>query len=239
MIFALLLWLSAAPDEAADALKKFDAAYKSKDSAARAAAVAELSKVDHEKVIAKLEKLLVVDAKEVRLAAVKGLGVAREDRDRAKKATSALARSIVPNAIFDAAVVAATVEALEAIQETLGLSVLHQHFAHPTPAVAKGAVDAAAILRKKESVPLLIQLARLLEAAAREALNVGPGGSRPVTGGGIPGTGGVPDAEAPKREKVVKPAVLIALERITGKSFKTVREWDEWWKKEGADFRVP
>ncbi len=238
MTSALLLCALLAPDEAADALKKFDAAYKSKDAAARAAAVVELSKVDHEKVIAKLEKLLVVDAKEVRIAAAKGLGVLREDRDRTKKATNALAKSVGPN-YAEPSVIVAIVEALEAIQETLGISVLHQHFAHPTGVVAKGAVEAAALLRKKESVPLLIQLVKLLEAAAREATNVGPGGSRPVVGGGIPGTGGVPDAEAPKREKTVKPASLSALEKITGKSFKTVREWDEWWKKEGADFRVP
>ena len=228
-------------DDAAEALKKFDAAYKSKDAAVRAAAVTELAKTDHEKIIAKLEKLLVVDAKEVRLAAAAGLGIVRETKDHNKKEMTALSKAFVPN-YQERAVILAIVEALDKFGDNVGLTFLHPNCALPTVPVARAMIEAVAEIRKKESVPVLIGLIKQLEAAARYAANVGPGG-RTVTGGGIPGTGGAGgtagDPDAPKRAKELVPVATKALETITNKSFKTNAEWEAWWKKEGSDFKVP
>lgn len=236
-ILALALLLR---DEAADALKQFDAAYKSKEAAARAAAVTELAKTDHEKVISKLEKLLVVDAKEVRLAAAAGLGVVREAKDHNKREMAALTKGIVPN-YPEREVILAIVAALDKFGDGVGLSILHQHFSSPDIPVARAAVEAAGELRKKESVPVLIAFAKYLEASARDASNVGPNG-RTVTGGGLPGIGGAGgtagDPEAPKRARALSPLVAKTLESITKKSFKTTPEWESWWKKEGSDFKV-
>lgn len=239
-ILALALFpaLSEVQDEAAEALKKFDAAYKSKDAAARAQAVTDLAKTDHEKVLAKLEKLLVVDAREVRIAAAAGLGIVRESKDHNKKEITALTKGIVPNHA-ERAVVLAIVEALDKFSDGLGLQILHQHFASPDIPVARTAVETAGEIRKKESVPVLIAFVKYLEAAARDATNVGPNG-RTVTGGGLPGVGGAAgDPEAPKRARALSPGATKALESITKKSFKTAQEWDAWWKKEGSDFQVP
>lgn len=238
MSAALLVLALLVRDEASDALKKFDAAYKSKDPAARAQAVGELAKTDHEKVQAKLEKLLLVDVKEVRLAAAAGLGVVRESKDRNKKAITALTKAIVPNHA-EREVVLAIVASLDKFGEGLGLSILHQHFPSPDIPVAKTAVEAAGELKRKESVPVLIAFAKYLEATARDATNVGPNG-RVVTGGGLPGVGGTAgDPEAPKRARALSPVVTKTLESITKKTFKTIPEWEAWWKKEGSDFQVP
>lgn len=238
MTTALLALALLTQEDASEALKKFDAAYKSKDMAARAAAVTELAKTDHEKVVSKLEKLLAVDAKEVRLAAAAGLGIVRESKDRNKKEIAALTKGIVPN-YQDRAVILAIVEALDKFGEGLGLSILHQHFASPDIPVARAAIDAAAEIGKKESVPVLIALLKQLDAAARDANNVGPNG-RTVTGGGLPYVGGgAADPNAPKRAKELTPVATKALEMITRKTFKTTAEWEAWWKKEGSDFKVP
>jgi hypothetical protein len=240
MPVAILLLALGLGDEAADALKQFDAAYKSKDAAARAAAVTELAKTDHEKIISKLEKLLVVDAKEVRLAAAAGLGLVRETPAHNKKEMGALTKGIVPN-YAERAVLLAIVEALDKFGEGVGLSILHQHFASPDIPVAKATVETAGEIRKKESVPVLITFLRYLETSARDASNVGPGG-RTVTGGGLPGVGGAGgsagDPDAPKRARALVPVVTKTLESITKKSFKTTPEWEAWWKKEGEAFKV-
>lgn len=236
-MFPLMLALLLQVDPA-EALKKFDVAYKSKDAALRAAAVTELAKTDHEKVIAKLAKLLAVDAKEVRLAAAAGLGIVRETQDHNKKEITALTKGIVPNHA-EREVVLAIVASLDKFSDGLGLSILHQHFPSPDIPVAKTAVEAAGELRKKESIPVLIAFAKWLDAAARDATNVGPGG-RVVTGGGLPGVGGAAgDPEAPKRARALSPVVTKTLESLTKKSFKTVAEWEAWWKREGFDFQVP
>lgn len=234
---ALLLALALC-DEAADALRQFDAAYKSKDPAARAAAVAELAKTDHEKVLAKLEKLLVVDAKEVRLAAAAGLGIVRETKEHNKKEMGALTKGIVPN-YAEREVILAIVAALDKFGDGAGLSILHQHFPSPDIVVSKATMEAAAELRKKESVPVLIAFWKYLEAAARDAVNVGPNG-RTVTGGGLPYVGGntAGDPNAPKRARELTPVASKAIEAITRKAFKTPQEAEAWWKKDGADFKV-
>jgi hypothetical protein len=235
LILALLLSLR---DEADEALRKFDASYKSKDPAARTAAVTELARTDHERVQSKLEKLLTVDVREVRIAAAQGLGVLRDSKDRNKKAMSALTKGIVPNNA-DRAVILAIVEALDKFGEGVGLAILHQHFPSPDVVVSKAAMEAAGELRKRESIPVLIAFWKYLEAASREATNVGPNG-RTVTGGGLPFVGGnsAGDPDAPKRARALSPVASKALEAITRKTFKTPQEAEAWWKKDGADFKV-
>src|ERR1043166_1097997 len=228
LAFALLL-----QDESAEALKKFDAAYKSKDVAARAARVRELARTDHDKVLSKLERLLVNDGKEVRLAAAAGLGIIRESKEHNKKEITALTKGIVPN-YQDKGVIRAIVDAIDKFGDGVGLSILHQHFISPDSPVARATIEVAADIKRKETVPVLITVVKQLEAIARDAQNVGPNG-RTTTGGGLPYVGGnAADPNAPKRAKEVVPVAMKALETITKKSFKTIQEWEAWWKKEGS-----
>ena len=234
---SLILLLALQADDPTKALDAFKTAYKSKEVAERAAAVTELAKTEHEKVLATLAKLLVVDDKAVRIAAAKGMGDLRQT-DLRKKAVTYLSKAIPPNAA-EVDVILAVVETLELIGPGVGLAVLHQHFVWPTIPVAEGAVIAAGKLKKRESVQPLITLLKVLQLSSREAQNVGPGG-KTVTGGGLPGvSGGAVDPDAPKREKAITPLAHRSLEQITKMSFKTWKEWETWWKEKGPDFEVP
>lgn len=241
-MFALVLIvaLGQADPSVEAALERFKTAYKSRDVSARVQAVAELAKTPHEKVQAKLALLLAVDEKEVRLAAAKALGEVSdtpEHKDARKKAAQQLSKGIAPNA-KEPGVIVAIVRALEKISESLGIEVLKQNMALPNTEVAKGSVQAAAELKEKSLIEPLIKVWAWLEAKSREASNLGPGG-RKVTGGGLPYVDqNAVDPEAPRRAKVVIPEIQKALETITGKSFKTPKEWEEWWKKEGPAFKV-
>ena len=232
LVFTLAL-MQASPTEA---LEKFAAAYKAKDASARASAVTELAKTPHEKVTAKLAALLVVDDLTVRIAAAKGLGAAAGEYRQ--KASAALSRAFGPNA-GQPLVLAALVDALESIQTGLGLAVVKATLRSMDSATSRAAIEAAGQVRDKSFVSPLIDHARFLEAAAREAMNVGPNG-RTVTGGGLPGVGGTAgDPDAPKRAKLLVPLIHKALASITRQEFKTVAEWQEWWRKNEADFSVP
>lgn len=219
-----------------EALERFKTAYKSKDAADRATAVAELAKTPHEKVVATLAALLVTDDLTVRIAAAKGLGASTEALR--KKASTALNRAFGPN-VGQPLVSAALVEALEAIQAGLGLAAVKANLRSPDTATSRAAIEAAGQVRDKSFVSPLIDHARFLEAASRDATNVGPNG-RTVTGGGLPGVGGTAgDPDAPKRAKVLVPLIYQSLASITRQEFRTVAGWQDWWRKNEADFSVP
>ncbi|HVR84257.1 MAG TPA: hypothetical protein VMU54_08100 [Planctomycetota bacterium] len=218
-----------------EALDRFKTAYKAKEASDRAIAVAELAKTPHEKVYAKLGALLVVDDLTVRIAAAKGLGTAAGENR--KKAVNYLSHAFPANAGAPL-VLAALVEAMETMQDGLGYAVLKANLQSPDSPTSRAAIEAAGQIRDKSFVTPLIERARFLEAASRDALNTGPGG-RTVTGGGLPGVGGtMGDPDAPKRARLLVPLIHKALESITGKAFKTVPEWADWWRRSEADFKV-
>lgn len=219
-----------------DALDRFAKAYKSKEPSERATAVAEVSKTLDEKVVAKLTALLVADDRTVRIAAAKGLsGVTGELR---KKAVTAMGRAFGPN-VSEPLVVIAIVESMEAMQDGLGYAVLKANLRSPDVATSKAAIEAAGTIRDKSFVSPMIEHARYLEAAAREASNVGPGG-RTVQGGGmIPGGGTPGDPDAPKRARALTPLIQKSLELITQQTFKSFADWANWWRREEPDFKVP
>jgi hypothetical protein len=198
--------------------------------------VTDLSRILDDKVVAKLGALLVVDDKTVRIAAAKGLsGATGELR---KKAVTSMGRAFGPN-VGEPLVVVAIVESMEAMQDGLGYAVLKANLKSPDVATSQAAIEAAGRIRDKSFVTPMIDHARFLEAAAREATNVGPGG-RSVTGGGmIPGGGSPGDADAPKRAKVLVPLLKKSLEVTTEQTFQTFAEWASWWKRAEADFKSP
>ena len=225
-----------AKESTKEALEKFAKAYKAKDPSDRAAAVADLSKVLDDKVVAKLSALLVVDEMTVRIAAAKGLSKAAGDLR--KKAVLAMGRAFGPN-VAEPLVVAALVDSMEAMQEGLGYAVLKANLKSPDVATSRAAIEAAGSIRDKSFVTPMIEHARYLEAAAREASNVGPGGRTVVGGGMIPGSGTPGDPDAPKRARVLVPLLQKSLERITEQTFKSFAEWADWWKRTEPDFKVP
>lgn len=240
LILALAL-LQADPPPAkdtsvADALEKFKKEYKAKEAADRAAAVAELAKTPHEKTYAMLAKLLVVDDMTVRIAAAKGMSTSQGDQ--IKKSVNFLSRAFPANA-GEPLVAAALVESMETMQDGLGYAVCKANLKSPDVNTSRAAIEAMGQIRDKSFIGPLIEHARYLEAAAREALNVGPNG-KTVTGGGLPYVGGTAgDPDAPKRAKTLVPMIHRTLEVVTKQSFKTVAEWQVWWKRHEEDFKVP
>jgi HEAT repeat protein len=240
LLLAASLFLQADPppskESVKDALDRFAKAYKSKEASERAAAVTDLSKTLDDKVVAKLCALLVVDDRTVRIAAAKGLsGVTGELR---KKAVTAMGRAFGPN-VTEPLVVVGIVESMETMQDGLGYAVLKANLRSPDVATSKAAIEAAGSIRDKSFVSPMIEHARYLEAAAREASNVGPGG-RTVQGGGIiPGSGSPGDPDAPKRARTLTPLIQKSLELITQQTFKSFAEWADYWKRTEPDFKVP
>lgn len=235
LLFALSL--QAADENAVkDALEKFKTAYKAKEASDRVAAVTELAKTRHEKAFAMLAKLLGVDDVTVRIAAAKAMAPAEGEQRR--KNVNFLSKAFPANA-GEPRVSTALVEAMEAMQDGLGYAVCKANLKSPDPNTSRAAIEAMGEIRDKSFIAPLIEHARFLEAAARDALNVGPNG-KTVTGGGLPyvsGTAGDPDA--PKRARLLVPLIHKSLESITKQAFKTVAEWQEWWRKNEADFKVP
>jgi len=228
----LILCLLLQADDAAakTALDKFAKDYKAKESTARAVAVEELAKTGHLKVLAKLAAVLAsTDAKDVRTAAAKGLGIVREDRDLNRKAIDYLDRCIPPNA-NDASIIAVIFDVLESMAVGNGVIIFKKHMISTAIPVAKGTVQAAGYTKDKRFVLPLVKLLEWVEATARQATNTGPGG-RPVVGGGIPGTGGVPDPDAPKRARELSPAIHTALEACTSVTQKSTKDWLDWFRQ--------
>jgi hypothetical protein len=238
LILTLVLQVDPAPakESVNDALEKFKKAYKAKDAADRAVAVAELAKTPHEKTYAMLAKLLVVDDMTVRIAAAKGMSTSQGDQ--IKKSVNFLSKAFPANA-GEPLVSAALVLSMESMQDGLGYAVCKANLRYPDTNTSRAAIEAMGQIRDKSFIGPLIDHMRTLEAAHREAVNIGPGG-RTVTGGGIPGAGAtVPDPDAPKRAKLLVPLIHKALESITKQSFKTTAEWRDWWKRHEEDFKVP
>ncbi len=229
MLSALLILVLAAQDEAAvkAALEKFAKDYKSKEVPARAGAVTELARTSHEKVHARLAQLLGQDAREVRIAAAEGLGTATNNQ---KKAAGFLSAAIAPNG-QDLKVSAACAEALEKLEPGLGIKTLKSLFMNQNVGAAKAGIETAGEMRRRELVEPLINLLKFYETAMGRTAS----GGKAVTGGGIPGVGGMPaDPEAASRGRALLPSIQRSLEIITTLKLRTAKEWEEWWKRDGG-----
>ncbi len=230
MMVAFLLLALAQDDKAADdALDAFKAAIKSAVEAERVAAVAELAKVRHAKTLARLAPLLSSDGATVRMAAAKGLS---EFADLRKPASSALLAALPANAKLPA-VQASLLEAVGVLREPSSLAAVHRLFEEKETAVAKAAIAASGPFRSGTSIELLLELLKKLD----KFLKTEAGGAS-VTAGGVNGydVAARDDAER-KRSQELRPAVVKALQEITGESFTAGLDWHAWWAKNRATFR--
>ncbi len=237
MISLAMAFCLFAQDEAAatSALDQFKNNYQAKEASTRAAAVATLAGTPHDKVYAKLAKLLVVDEAEVRIAAAKGLGAAKPEN--AKKPMVYLINGIAPNA-KSPTIVAAILEALGKLKQEAALPAIERHLKAKNLAEGKAAIEAVGEIRSRNSIPALIALLKWLEESAKEApQDQGNGGGKGGFGGGnLPGQGGggVVDQEARERDKVLTPVVHKVLQSITGQKIQNRKEWEDWYKETGG-----
>lgn len=222
----LLLLLAAVDDKAADeALARFKTSYASPTPVARAAAVAELARTQHEKILARLAGILGSEAKEVKAAAARGLGGFSEFK---KQALGILGASIAPNE-KEPEVQAAIYEALGKLDDAGALPALHKGFEDKDGKVASAAILAAAAIRQSASVDLILK-----EFEDADKINKQPAGGGSVPGFSVPGGGGTDPAKA--RAKEVAKACNKAMQLISKEKYTTLPEWKIWWSRRRAAF---
>jgi HEAT repeat protein len=221
--------------ETEQALRTFAREYASPAALARAAAVGDLGRLRNPTTRAKLAGFLTADENGVRIAAAEALGGFTEEKE---KVSALLAGALPANArLFD--VEAAILTAMGKLGEDTSLPAIHQHFDSREPkdvnfAVAGAAIAAAGVLRSRESIGPLLDLGKKFQKATGSGAKKGtPAGGAKL---GIPG-GGAPDPQA-MRAKALTPAVVKALQAITREKWSTLAEWDLWWEKHQATFKV-
>lgn len=255
LILALMAPVQAdkAAEEAADkaaeeAIEKFKGVYKpSATTAERTAAVADLARLQHEKVLRRLGNLLVTDDRGIRIAAAKGLAEYKEIK---KQATAALVNAIGPNMTMKD-VISALFDAIGKLGEESGLANLPRFFEEKDVDIAKSSIRGAGESKKRMMIEPIMAVMRenddIMDGGNKKKKTGGvPGANTPGTGGGG-GFGGLPnvgdgndDAKKKKldRAKGIVDACVKAMQSITTEKWSTREEWDIWWNRNKSKFQI-
>lgn len=227
MTTALLLLAALLDDKEADAaLQRFKMSYASNSPVARAAAVSELARTQHEKILARLAGLLGSEVKEVKAAAALGLGGFTEFK---KQAVGVLAASIAPND-KEPDVQAAIYQALGKLGDPAALPALHKGMEDKDAKAASAAILASAAFKNAATIDALM---KEFEDADKINKQAGGGGAS-VPGFSVPGGGGTDPAKT--RAKEVVKACNKAMQTLSGDKYATYGEWKIWWSKRRASF---
>jgi len=219
--FTLLMGLL--DDKAADeAIQSFRAAMKSPEVAVRVAGVAELGKVQHEKVLKVLAACLTIDDKAVRIQAADALG-----HFKVKKplVCGVLSEALDMNSRVPE-VQTALLKALKDLQEEAGLAAAGRFMDDKNPKVAEAAIEITGVVRSRASIDPLIKLMKKLTHSG-EGYSSGDGSLD------VPA-----DEQLRQRARQLQSAAGKALQLITGEKWATVEEWEAWWKKNSSTFKV-
>jgi len=158
----------------------------------------------------------------VRIAAAKALGAFQ---DRKAQAASLLAEALAPNA-REPDVQIEIFSALKRLREESGLRAGQRHLEDKNLKVAEAAVELMGAVRSKSSVDPLIRLMKRL-ATAGDGVSLGDGSID------VP-----PDEALREAARKLQTAASQALQSITGERFSSVGEWDGWWRRNAATFKV-
>ncbi|MBI3854564.1 MAG: hypothetical protein HY293_02605 [Planctomycetes bacterium] len=212
-----------------DAIKKFKKDMANPSAPARASAVTELGATKSEKTAATLGGLLGTDTEPVRKAAALALG---GFSDYKKQVTPMLVRGLNANA-KEPKVMEAIFQGLSKLDDDSALPAIHGFFEDKDKDVASAALLAAAEIRNLSSIDLIISLMKKYEKIDAQAKNAGAGAS--YGGYSVPNGGSDPKAAL---AKAVLPATVKAMQMISGEKWTTVKEWEIWWAKHKATFKI-
>jgi len=218
----LLAFLGADDKEAEEAIAKFRLDSKSPEASIRVDAVRELARVQHEKVIRILGSVLSTGDKPIQIAAAKALGAFQEKK---LKAVIVLAEAGATS-IKDPDVAIAILSALRELREKAALGTAYRYLDDKDGKIAVAAIGITETIKSRDSVEPLIKLMKRLIGAG-DGVSSGDGSFDAP-----------PDPRLQERARNLTEAAQKALEAITGVSFSTAREWENWWKRNGATFRV-
>lgn len=219
-----ILALAAADDkEAADAIERFNAAYKNNSPAARAAAIAELGKTPHEKTMKKIIPFLTADVNTVRIAAAKAL---TGYTDYKKQVTPFLIAALPPNQ-KEIDVLKEIYLALGKVGDDSAMGSIHKTFEDKDANVTRAGLAAAGEFRNVGSIDLIIELMKKLQKWQKS------GGD--TSGTGLPGGG---DDPRKKYADAVLPDAIKAMQAISKEKWSTAEEWGIWWGKRKATYKI-
>ena len=217
--------------EVDDAIARFKKGMANPSAPARASAVTELASTKSEGTAKVLGGVLVSDAEPVRKAAAAGLG---GFTDYKKLATPMLLNGLNVNySQQEYKVVEAICQALGKLDDDVALPTLHRYFEDKDAVVAAAAILGAAEIRHVSSIDLIIELMKKYDKIIENAKGGGGGGYGGVN---VPGGGGTDPKST--LAKAVMPACIKAMQHISGDKWTTVKEWDIWWSKRKATFKI-
>jgi HEAT repeat protein len=225
----LLCGLLVQDDNAAkEALERFATAMKTAATpAARASAVSELSRTPHEKTLPKIAPFVVSDAKEVRIAAAKGLG---NFKDYKAKASAILQGALGGINAKEPDVQAAVFEGLAMLRDETALPLVHKNMRGDYVKASKAAATAVGKMRFKESMEPLIELLTDIDKWLAKK-----------QGGGYKDDKGQAGDEAAQKSRLedLRKSVIQACKDITKEKWATSEEWQIWWSRKKANFTIP
>jgi HEAT repeat protein len=226
-LLAGLLAARAADDnkDAEEAMQRFKKGMANPSAPARAAAAADLARTPFEKAAVALGGLLGSEADPVKIAAAEGLG---NFKDYKKVATPLLLAGLNANA-KDPKVMEAIFKGLGKLDDESSLATIHQYFDDKEADIAKAALMSAAEIRNVSSIDFMITLMKKYEKIDEQAKKGGGGGY------GVPYGGQDPKG---KLAKDVLPTIIKALQAITHEKWATTKEWEIWWNRYKATFKV-
>ena len=222
-ILALLLALALTDEkEVEEAIQKFKSAMRSPDVGARVVAVTDLGRTQHERILKVLGSCLQGGDPAVRIAAAAAVS---SYEDRRTQASSILAEALGANA-KEAKVQVAVFTALKKLHDESFLGIAYRYIDDKNAEVAEAAIQMTETLHSRHSIDPLIRLIKKLQTAG-EGITGGNGGYD------VPA-----DEQLRQRARRLQAAAEKALQAITGQSLSTPQEWDSWWKKNSATFRI-
>jgi HEAT repeat protein len=129
---------------------------------------------------------------------------------------------------------------MEAIFKGLGklddeaaLSTIHNYFDDKDKDVAKAAILSAGEIRAVSSMDPLIALMKKYEKLEEQAKKSGGGGG--YGGINVPNGGADPKLQLAKD---VLPTIIKGLQMIAQEKWATTKEWEIWWNKNKATFKI-
>jgi HEAT repeat protein len=220
---AMTLFLALSDDkEAEEAVQKFKSAIRSSDPAVRVAAVTELGQLQHDRVLKVLASCLITDERVVRIAAAKSLGAFQ---DRKGHATAALSDAL-PGNLKEPDVQVEILSAMKALHEPAALGAAYRYLDDKNAKVAEAAIGVMEAVHSRNSIDPLIKLMKKLVSAG-DGFTSGDGSLD------VP-----PDEALRERARKLQGAASKALQSITGEKLSTAGEWDVWWKRNAATFKL-
>ena len=205
--------------------KEFRAAKTDKERVDVIAGLSALGSPKHAKILDELKTFLKSPSTEIAIAAAEQVGKYEKEKDAAETLIQMAAARREKDVVVKFLRYAGDVGHRPAAAK------LTAFFKNKETDVAREAVDSCAKLKSKDVIDPLLGLWRELENIKEQKAD----GLQELQGG-LTGTNPIAD-EQQNRKRDLTPAVESALAKITGGDFKTLKEANEWWRKNRATFK--